>query len=122
MAENIANLNEIKSQALNAFLNEFGEEATHCVCAPGRVNVIGEHTDYNEGFVLPMALPMVTVIAGKPNATKICTIISASSAVTSVSKAQFDISDRSAIKPGDPKWANYVKGCVVNFPSINSII
>ncbi|XP_015108477.1 galactokinase isoform X2 [Diachasma alloeum] len=61
---------------------------------------------------------MVTVIAGKPNGTNICTIISASSAGTmSVSKAEFDISEPAAIKPGEPKWANYVKGCIVNFPN-----
>jgi len=33
------------------------------VAAPGRVNLIGEHTDYNEGFVLPMAIERYTVIA-----------------------------------------------------------
>ncbi len=35
------------------------------VAAPGCVDLIGEHTDYNEGFAFPMAIPMVTVIAAK---------------------------------------------------------
>lgn len=54
MATIVPDINEIKSKALEAFANEFGDNANICVCAPGRVNLIGEHTDYNEGFVLPM--------------------------------------------------------------------
>src|SRR5918994_5081168 len=38
----------------------FGREATVTADAPGRVNLIGEHTDYNGGFVLPMAIPLRT--------------------------------------------------------------
>ena len=34
--------------------------------APGRVNIIGDHTDYNEGFVLPAAIQMGTSIAAQP--------------------------------------------------------
>jgi galactokinase len=41
----------------------FGGEPTLVAVAPGRVNLIGEHTDYNDGFCLPMALPMATAIA-----------------------------------------------------------
>lgn len=40
--------------AADAFRSEFGCEPTVVVAAPGRVNLIGEHTDYNGGFVLPM--------------------------------------------------------------------
>ena len=54
MAEKTVDVNIAKIKALEAFQREFGEKATICVCAPGRVNLIGEHTDYNEGFVLPM--------------------------------------------------------------------
>ncbi len=40
----------------NQFLYVFGEPATFTIFAPGRVNIIGEHTDYNEGFVFPFAI------------------------------------------------------------------
>jgi hypothetical protein len=40
------------------------------VFAPGRVNLIGEHTDYNNGFVLPFALPFVTVVVGSLSTNK----------------------------------------------------
>lgn len=40
----------------NEFHSRFGEPPTYVVRAPGRVNLIGEHTDYNDGFVLPMAI------------------------------------------------------------------
>ncbi|XP_043289246.1 galactokinase-like [Venturia canescens] len=119
MAEKTMDVNDVRIKALQTFAREFGENATLCACAPGRVNLIGEHTDYNEGFVLPMALPMVTVIAGKPNDHKKCTIISVSGAIAT-SKAEFDVSSREAVKPGEPKWANYVKGCIANFHCLPS--
>ncbi len=37
--------------------------------APGRVNLIGEHTDYNDGFVMPMAIDRACVVIGRPNGT-----------------------------------------------------
>lgn len=43
-----------------AFLERFGSEPEGVWAAPGRVNVIGEHTDYNDGYVLPVALPHTT--------------------------------------------------------------
>lgn len=43
------------------FVEIFGRESTAVASAPGRVNLIGEHTDYNEGYVLPAAIPQETV-------------------------------------------------------------
>lgn len=48
------------------FQARYGRPATLASWAPGRVNLIGEHTDYNGGFVLPMALPLGTVLLAAP--------------------------------------------------------
>ncbi|MFF5295771.1 galactokinase [Paractinoplanes globisporus] len=52
--------------AADLFHKQFGTEPAGLWAAPGRVNLIGEHTDYNEGFVLPFALPQRTVAAVGP--------------------------------------------------------
>jgi len=47
----------VEIQALiQCFVDAFGEVPAHGATTPGRVNLIGEHTDYNDGFVLPMAI------------------------------------------------------------------
>ncbi len=51
---------------LQGFDEQFGGPPACLVCAPGRVNLIGEHTDYNDGFVLPMAIDRAIWIALRP--------------------------------------------------------
>jgi len=46
----------LKTKVLEIFADKFGYPATITIKAPGRVNLIGEHTDYNDGFVLPCAI------------------------------------------------------------------
>ena len=67
--------------ARNAFLQAFGTAPTLAVQAPGRVNLIGEHTDYNDGFVLPCAIDYGTVICGEQ-----CGQVPVSGQVTLLSK------------------------------------
>lgn len=56
-------MSELIQNVTTTFAQRFGYDATHLVQAPGRVNLIGEHTDYNDGFVLPCAINYQTVVA-----------------------------------------------------------
>jgi galactokinase len=60
----------IQQTVISAFAERFGESPTYLVRAPGRVNLIGEHTDYNDGFVLPMAIDRAVWIALRPSANR----------------------------------------------------
>lgn len=55
----------MKEKALEAFRERFGGEPEFVVRAPARVNLIGEHTDYNDGYVLPLAIERATWLAGR---------------------------------------------------------
>ncbi len=46
---------------MNRFVDIFGEKGTACYFAPGRINLIGEHTDYNGGHVFPAAITLGTL-------------------------------------------------------------
>lgn len=52
--EKYDSIDKLLIQAVSAYENAFKQTPTHASFAPGRVNIIGEHTDYNDGFVFPM--------------------------------------------------------------------
>ena len=56
----------LQQKVVETFKQRFGSAPTAVVRAPGRVNLIGEHTDYNDGFVLPMAIDRATWLALRP--------------------------------------------------------
>lgn len=85
------------------FATIFGERPAFLVRAPGRVNLIGEHTDYNDGFVLPMAIDRAVWIAMRPRADR--RVVLHSEAFDDV--AQFDLDDLRRERSG---WPEYVKG------------
>jgi galactokinase len=57
---------EIQTYVIQAFRDKFGKDPALVVRAPGRINLIGEHTDYNEGFVLPAAIDRAVWFAISP--------------------------------------------------------
>jgi galactokinase len=72
--------------------------------APGRVNLIGEHTDYNDGFVLPMAIERRTVVAAAPRNDR--RVLAVSGALAETFEFELD-------RPGRPRrgiWGDYVEG------------
>src|SRR6516164_5508809 len=66
-SEGAMSLKELGQEAAELFNKTYGRPARWIAAAPGRVNVIGEHTDYNDGFVFPMAIDRYTVIAAAPS-------------------------------------------------------
>jgi galactokinase len=64
--EQLVTVEELQTKLLDAYREEFpNDEPNICAFAPGRVNLIGEHSDYNDAFVFPMAIPVGTMILGK---------------------------------------------------------
>ena len=59
-------LDQLVRKTSRGFEDRYGQPPRWVVAAPGRVNLIGEHIDYSDGFVLPMALDRYTVIAAGP--------------------------------------------------------
>ncbi|MGO8926398.1 MAG: galactokinase [Limisphaerales bacterium] len=103
-------LDLMAGRATELFARCFGHPPRWLVAAPGRVNLIGEHTDYNDGFVLPMAIERYIVIAGDTNTSRMVTLHS----VTPGETASFSI--RPTVERGEPGWSNYVRGVIAGFP------
>ena len=99
--------NDLIEQARQAFIAKFGREPEAAGVAPGRVELLGNHTDYNEGFVLPSAIQQGIAIAGSAREAP---------------QARVASNDRDGVASFDPdapqrdpdtSWADYVKGVVL---------
>ncbi|WP_223598804.1 galactokinase [Chryseobacterium sp. GVT01B] len=90
---------------IEKFKTEFKSEPEHIFLSPGRINIIGEHVDYSDGFVLPAAIDKYICFAvRKLPQTNFCTII----AKDLGEKYTFDVSME--IKPVQQMWMNYILG------------
>ena len=112
--------------ALNTlFRKSFGASPALVTRAPGRVNLIGEHTDYNDGFVLPCAISKQTMVAVRPREDGIVNIVAGD-----LAGATTRFSLNSAIHPdATASWSNYVRGMAslllaegLEFPGVDMAI
>ncbi len=109
------NLQELAAHIAAEFQKHYGRAPRWIVAAPGRVNVIGEHTDYNDGFVLPMAIERYAIMAADaplPGSVSAASIISIYDAHFQ-ENATIDIS--APVTKGLPKWSNYIRGVLCGF-------
>jgi galactokinase len=105
-------LKELAGHTTQQFVKVYERQPRWIAAAPGRVNIIGEHTDYNDGFVFPMAIERYTVIAadypvGDPNQIQFHSTFCNKPATLDLTKP---------VKPfpkGD--WANYPVGIIAGF-------
>ena len=113
-------MDSLVARAKKLFAERFGGDALIGVAAPGRVNLIGEHTDYQGGFVMPMALEKSTVIVGCATHASgaRCQIVSANAPAGDGGAAGVCAFSADATLAPDgpgPKWARYVKGVVAQY-------
>src|SRR5215216_5889488 len=119
---------EIVDQITNLFQENFGQPPAHIASAPGRVNLLGEHVDYNDGFVLPAAIDRATYIAFSPTTSHHTTLVAADfneqasfSPRTISTKTQTDSTPL-------PEWAHYPAGVMwalleegLSIPAMNAV-
>jgi galactokinase len=104
------NLKELGEHIAIEFQKCYGHSPRWIVAAPGRVNVIGEHTDYNDGFVLPMAIERYAIMAADA-----ATAPGKVSVYDTQFKEHATIDISVPVTKGQPKWSNYIRGVLAGF-------
>src|SRR4051794_25637419 len=95
---------ELENRTSAAFTARFGCLPTALGCAPGRVELLGNHTDYNGGLVMAAAIDRFTVAAGRPVPGRACQV----EAVNFVQSHDFNLDLLESSESG--AWPNYIKG------------
>ncbi len=99
-------MSELLESVKRAHAETYGREAETTAYAPGRVNLLGEHTDYNGGFVLPMPLSLGTAVAISKNDTE---------GLIEISSSAFEgTAKRSLSESPSGHWSDYVLGSLIH--------
>jgi len=101
---------EILDRVRKTFEARFGRESV-LVKAPGRVNLIGEHTDYNEGYVLPAAVDRAIYLAMKPSKDNQCHWVSLDL------NQNFDVT-MGSLSRSELRWPDYLQGVLAEFSAM----
>jgi len=102
---------QLLAEGFAAFANHYGGTPQWTALAPGRVNLIGDHTDYNNGWCLPFAIDRYTVVCASLSAAKDSMLISANA------PEPITIQDQAPLQPkGD--WGDYVRGVMEGYRTI----
>ncbi|MFV8465433.1 galactokinase [Flavobacterium sp. LB1P62] len=107
-------MNDILIKRTTAFFEEtFGSEPQKIVLSPGRINIIGEHIDYNDGYVLPAAIDKIICFAFEKSNSNASRIIAMDL------DDEFEMDVTASMELTDNVWTNYIRG-VVNQLKINN--
>ena len=119
---------QILDHITTMFHNTFGGPPEHIVRAPGRVNLLGEHVDYNDGFVLPAAIDRATYIAFSPTDTLLSTLVAMDMNQQASFTPQTIPSKTQADGSPLPEWTFYPAGVMwslkdegISTPAMNAV-
>ncbi len=112
-------------QMESSFSSEFGSAAKIAVRAPGRVNLIGEHTDYNDGFVMPAAIERSVLMLAAPSNTGRIQV----HALNYNQSSTFSIEGVQPTGDSRERWSNYLRAMVwvlqgegISVPGLNMVV
>ncbi|MDA9191203.1 galactokinase [bacterium] len=110
MIEPSLSIESLQAHAASELNQWTGSAARWSAAAPGRVNVIGEHTDYNGGWVLPMAIDRYTVLVAAPGLQADCIRVRSLSLGEQSAVSLSRLSDLN-----DDKWMRYLQGVLAEY-------
>lgn len=120
---------ELRQRVEDEFRSSFGYEPTVIAAAPGRVNLIGEHIDYNDGFVLPMAIQRYVIIAAALRGDTSFADSQTANFYSSDLQESIEVPLAESTAPTLSNWGRYVEGIVSGFmgceysvPPFNAVI